>query len=113
MKQDTKKYPLTINLDENCSLVPLITIYVSNGRLAILIYDEDGEFFCDMTVNLPRCQLSKKANNLAFIDTNNCPWLPDFIDKHQLGAPTGHIGFSGFCEYPEYEFDLSKLNTDI
>lgn len=45
----------------------------------------------------------------AFVDTNNCPWAPAFIEKYGLGKPTGRTACSGFCEYPLYKFDLKKL----
>ena len=110
MSKDTKKYLLTDFYGEDYYLVPIMTTYHNNGRLAILLYDEDDEVFCDMTVNIPNGKLSGTKN--AFIDTNNSPWLVSFIKKHQLARPTGQYAMSGYCLYPEYEFDLSKLNSD-
>ena len=43
------------------------------------------------------------------IDTNNCEWAEKFIKENELGTPTGIMGYSGFCEYPLYLFDTSKI----
>ena len=111
MKNNKKMYLLEGFCGENIELSPEMTKYRNNNTLAILLYDKDDDLFCDLTVNLPDNQLSDMTkNNIAFIDTPNCPWLPEFIKKYGLGHPTGNFGMSGFCVYPEYAFDLTKLN---
>ncbi len=79
--------------------------YANNGNLAIQLWCEDGPF-ATLTVNL-----SKKCKpNCAFVDINNCPWAEEFISRYSLGIPTGNMQTSGFCCYPEYEFDLDAVN---
>lgn len=113
MKEPYKEYLLEDFYGEDYLLTPMVRTYKNNKSLAIFLYGEDDEWFCDITVNLPENQLSNpERKDIAFVDTNNSPWLPAFIEKHGLGKPTGNYGMSGFCVYPEYEFDLSKLNTD-
>ena len=48
-------------------------------------------------------------NNISFLDTNNCSWGEDFVEKYKLGVPTGRYLRSGFCEYPLYEWNLEEL----
>lgn len=43
------------------------------------------------------------------MDTNNFPEAEEFIRIHELGTFTGTTAYSGFCEYPLYRFDLSKI----
>ena len=82
--------------------------YKSNGNLAIQMYEEEdgGPFpFATLTVNLDK----KLPEDVAFVDTNNCPWAEEFIEENGLGHPTGRMGQSGRCFYPQYRFDLSKI----
>ena len=80
--------------------------YVNNGNLAIQMYDaDDGCPFATLTVNLGK----KLDADVAYVDTNNCPWAEEFILENELGEPTDRIGQSGFCFYPQYRFDLSKI----
>lgn len=79
--------------------------YSSNGNLAIQMFESDGMPFATLTVNLGK----KLKDDLAYVDTNNCPWAETFIEKNGLGEPTDRIGQSGFCFYPQYKFDLSKI----
>ena len=79
--------------------------YVENDNLAIQMVESDGMPFATLTVNLGK----KLAEDVAFVDTNNCPWAERFIEENKLGVPTDRIGQSGFCFYPQYKFDLSKL----
>lgn len=82
--------------------------YVNNGNLAIQLWCEDGPF-ATLTVNLD----NKCKPNCAFVDTNNCPWAEEFIDQYNLGIPTGNMQISGFCCYPEYEFNLDAVNKYV
>ena len=98
-------YPLEF-YGEMYGLSLFVTEYTSNGRLAIILIDQDGEDFADMTVNLPgeRC-----PEGCAFVDTNNSPWLEEFIVWNGLGEFTGAYGYSGFCSYPQYRFYPSVI----
>ena len=93
-------YPLEF-YGEMYGLSLCVTEYTNNGRLAIIRIDQDGDDFADMTVNLPgeRC-----PEGCAFVDTNDSPWLEEFIVRNGLGEFTGACGYSGFCSYPQYRF---------
>lgn len=89
--------------------------YRDNGSLAIQVFDaSDGGPFTVLTVNLeetPWCYThAKDKESVAFVDTNNNPWAEEFIKNNKLGEPIGRYGHSGFCSYPLYRFDLSKLD---
>ena len=61
----------------------------------------------DITKNLS----VKCADNCAFIDTNNNgDEIIDWLIANGLGKPTGRERASGWCVYPEFEFDMDKLN---
>lgn len=76
----------------------------TQGGLGIHLY-EKGEPFCALTVWLE--PLADPTE--AFVDTNNFPEAEEFIRIHKLGTFTGTTAYSGFCEYPLYRFDLSKI----
>ena len=83
--------------------------YVSkyrNGRLAIVLVCTNGEPFADLTVNLVN---ETCPANCAYLDTNNFPDGEAFVLKRRLGKPTGKLGFSGYCAYPLYRFDMDAL----
>lgn len=105
-----KPYSVKEYFDDDYEVYPVICKYKTNNRLAILLMLTEDEWFCDLTVNINSEQSDKKNKALAFVDTNNNPWAEQFIKTNELGKPTGFFGFSGFCTYPEYEFDLKKLN---
>lgn len=81
----------------------------NNKTLAIQLQSYDGEPISTLTVNLPDEFIMISGENYAFVDTNNNPNAEEFIQENELGIPTGYFGRSGFCEYPLYIFDLSKL----
>lgn len=90
----------------------LVDKYANNGRLALMLfsYDEEEECmedFCDVTVNLPEYSLSDE--NCAFLDTNNAPYILNFLLDNKLGELTGRQPQSGFCTYPEFRFDMEKI----
>lgn len=47
--------------------------------------------------------------NEAYVDTNNCPWVVDFLEAKGLAKPTGRKGCSGYCIYPVMKFDREKI----
>lgn len=82
--------------------------YCQNGGLALPMFvEETYEPFATLTVNLS--ENLKLPENMAYVDTNNCPWAEEFIAKYELGKPTGQTAQSGWCTYPLYVFDLGKL----
>ena len=84
--------------------------YAENDNLYVgLITTEDGyaEPWSDLTVNLG----DKLPANCAYIDTNNNgQQIVEWLMKNNLGKPTGRYGFSGFCSYPLFEFDMDELS---
>lgn len=81
------------------------TQYGYNNNLAVMAYEDDGEPYGRLTVNI-----DKLPNDEAALDTNN--WKDAESVAKSLGAvPTGKMLASGFCTYPVYKFDLSKLES--
>lgn len=83
--------------------------YANNNNLYIgMVCWDDGyaEPWSDLTVNLD----FKCRTNCAFIDINdNGKQIIDWLVKNNLGRPTGLILPSGFCVYPEFEFDMKEV----
>lgn len=89
------------------NVITHVANYRNNNNLYIgLIDNEDGCPFADLTVNLGE-KLEDEC--MAYVDTNNCPWAKEFIEKNELGEDTGLFGMSGFCAYPLFMFDLDKV----
>ena len=85
----------------------LLSSYEYGGGLAIIMECDDGPYGV-LTVNLEDYPTS---GNRAFVDTNNLSdAILDWIEQNNLGQPTGRQGFSGYCIYPEYEFNLEEIN---
>ena len=85
--------------------------YTSNGNLAVSMIVEMEEDYYEpwstLTVNLTR----KCAPNCAFIDTNNNgDDIIEWLINNNLGKPTGRMEISGFCFYPEFQFNMDILN---
>lgn len=88
-----------------------ISRYCNGNNLAIQLFCADEEYggeepLASLTVNLPNYNLEK---NVAFVDTNNCPWAKEFIKANALGEFTGLEFPSGYCMYPLYRFNLEKI----
>lgn len=84
--------------------------YDNNGNLAVQMWCLDDEEFPEpwsmLTVNLTK----KCKPNCAFIDTNNNgDSIIDWLVKNNLGCETGNFEISGFCIYPEFEFNMDEL----
>lgn len=89
-----------------------VTEYQQNDALAIQLLSWNEEFqlwehYGMLTVNLN--DSSSLAKDCAFVDTNNTPNAAEFIEENGLGTFTGIMGFSGFCTYPCYKFNLDIL----
>lgn len=78
-----------------------------------LVCNEYGYFepWCHVTVNLPEYRLTDE--NCGFLDTNNAPYIIDFLIENKLGELTGRTARSGFCTYPEFRFDMQKITEHI
>lgn len=80
--------------------------YQADDSIAIQAWNQQDGPIATLTV----CQCDNSlGEGEAYIDTNNCPWAVDFIEKEGLGKRTGHIGRSGYCTYPVIKFDMQKL----
>ena len=92
-------HPMTFQLDN----------YRENGNLYVgLITNEEGypEPWQNLTVNLS----VKCADDCAFIDTNNNGYeIITWLVSNKLGKPTGRVKASGWCEYPEFKFNVDEL----
>ncbi len=80
------------------------TKYTSNNTLAVQLIcaKTPWSVFATITVNIPASNCL--FPNLAFVDTNNCPWVKEFLEENHIAEYTGNTGISGFCEYPLYKF---------
>lgn len=81
--------------------------YVCNGALAVKLYSRTVGPYATLTVNLPESDDLEYGH--AFVDVNNCPWAKEFIKKYELGYFANKYASSGWCTYPLYKFDVSKL----
>lgn len=83
--------------------------YTENGNLyvGLLTYEEGyPQPWQNLTVNLS----VKCAPNCAYIDTNNNGnEIIEWLEQNGLGKSTGNLMPSGWCVYPEFEFDMDEL----
>ena len=91
-------------------------LYVDGERLYVGMYTfdpEDGfwEMWCDITVNLPDEPVTDE--NCGYVDVNNAPYLPRFLEDNGLAEWTGKYGYSGFCQYPEFRFNIDRLDEHL
>jgi len=88
--------------------------YQNNGSLAIQVMcrcegDEFLEPFCRLTVNLAVPPVSEER---AYIDTNNVPQdLIQMLLDANIMKFTGTDQMSGWCIYPEAEFNHEWLES--
>lgn len=80
--------------------------YQADDSVAIQIWNQQDGPIATMTVCL--CDRSLGENE-AYIDTNNCLWAVEFIQKYNLGKITGRTGRSGYCTYPVVRFNMEQL----
>lgn len=80
--------------------------YQADDSVAIQAWNRQDGPIATLTVCL--CDKSLGEGE-AYVDTNNCPWAVDFIEKEGLGKRTGRVGQSGFCVYPVVKFDMEKV----
>lgn len=94
-----KSHPITFRLDT----------YAQNGNLYVgMVTHEDGYPvpWSDLTVNLG----VKCKENCAYIDiNNNGSVIIEWLMAHGLGHLTGNLRTSGWCDYPEFEFNMNAL----
>lgn len=92
---------------KNCVL--RVGNYKASGAPAIQIWSPEDGPIATLTVCLPDEPLDDETE--SFVDVNNFPDGVALIEKYGLGrrSPWGRVGFSGYCMYPLYEFDLDEL----
>ena len=72
----------------------------TKGRVALQLFSKSEGPLATISVNLVDEDLTDK--DCFFVDTNNCPWAESFLEDNEIAKPTGNLGLSGFCVYPEY-----------
>ena len=77
--------------------------YRDNDNLAIIAFDDDGEVYGTLTVNI-----NFLMPGFATLDTNNFPNAEE-VAKSLGAVPTGQYLNSGFCQYPLYDFSSVEL----
>lgn len=77
--------------------------YNNNGNLAVIAFEDDGEQYGVLTVNIDILM-----PGFATLDTNNFPNAEE-IAKSLGAVPTGQYLNSGFCQYPLYDFNSVEL----
>lgn len=109
-RQDGSQEPQTLQLQTQYCVyddVQLqVTRYQANNSLCIQAYNHTDGPIARLTVCLPDTTL---GDNCAFVDTNNCPWAEDFVQRNHLGTYMGLMVPSGYCVYPLYQFDIRQL----
>ena len=73
--------------------------YLHPRSLCVKAFTADSYPFATLTVNLVS---PSQSFSRAYVDVNNCPWIEQFLVSNITAK-------SGFCVYPLYDFDLSKL----
>ena len=86
--------------------------YSFGGRLAIQLFSNSEGPIAVISVNIPDERLTDL--NCFFVDTNNCGnWVTDFLEKNNIAVPTGEVGFSGYCVYPEYKLTEGFIKENM
>ena len=87
------------------------TVYSDGRTLALLAFDEDGDRYGVLTVNLadPLGYLDTEPWCFGYLDINNWPGIKWVLRDADWCRRTGHGRQSGFVEYPLYEFDIDKI----
>lgn len=84
--------------------------YVSDDSLVIEIWNRSDGCIARLTVCLSDPFLRE---NESYVDTNNCPWVLDFIREYQLGKESGYMKRSGYCNYPAVIFDMEQMKKYV
>lgn len=84
--------------------------YASNGNLALQAYTDEGEPFAMISTNVEGALTPKEGKDHICLDNNNLPEKSfEGLVKAGVLTPTGMAACSGFCKYPIYKVDLSKI----
>lgn len=81
--------------------------YTYNGTISVMAYcngEYGAEPFGSITVNIEDSDTC--VNDCNFIDSNNMSAdVLLFLEENNIAHPTGRVGNSGYCVYPEYRFN--------
>lgn len=80
--------------------------YQADNSLAVQLFSKTEGPIATLTVCL--CDNHLKENE-SYVDTNNCPWVVDFLEGKELAKLSDKVRLSGYCVYPVMEFDREKL----
>jgi hypothetical protein len=80
--------------------------YRADNSVAIQAWNMEVGPIATLTVCIPGGQLKE---NEAYLDTNNCPWVLDFMENKGLAKRTGKVGYSGYCTYPVVTLDMEQI----
>lgn len=84
--------------------------YVADNSLAVIIKNDFGAIArISVCFGGSYTHGVSLGNYCSYVDTNNCPWVIDFLESNGIGKRTGITMRSGCCEYPLVEFDIKKL----
>lgn len=88
----------------------IVSNYVKTGNLYVGLMNKapEGywERYIDLTVNLKE----PLPENFSYIDTNNAGEdILNWLMENNLGVITGEYGYSGYCSYPKFEFNIDEL----
>ena len=90
-----------------------LATYAENDNLYVgMITHNEGypEPWGDLTV----CLDTDCKPNCAFIDTNNNGnEIINWLIENKLGKLTGRMKMSGWCLYPEFEFNMDELMKHV
>lgn len=81
------------------------SFYIVGNRVALSLLTSEGEPLCRLSVNLVNEAISNE--DCFFVDTNNAPFAEKFILDNNIAKPTGKMGHSGYCLYPEYQLIIN------
>ena len=83
--------------------------YQDNGSLYIGLIDmQENEEFTDITVNMDE-SARLKPYCAAVKNYSENEGMERFIQKYELGKPTGKLIRSGYVTVPVYQFDKARL----
>lgn len=84
--------------------------YASNGNLALQAYTDEGEPFAMISTNVEGALTKAEGKDHICLDNNNLP-ISSFEEIVKAGVltPTGRQACNGFCKYPIYKVDLTKI----
>ena len=104
MKHKSKKYTYYRGI----GVKVIRTTYQNNGRTAVVMYPKNHpDMHQIITVNLD--DGLEWGPEYAYLDTNNLPGIEECMMESGLAVPTGMYCRSGYCRYPLFKFDLSKI----